>query len=141
MSMRTGQPGLIVVAATVVVAVVVVAAVLRLVVNLVVNRVVVRVVNRVVGCAIERIVFSVATGVAHRRPHELRGGSSAAEASLRRRNSGMVRCGHDRTGSSSSSTSLLMTGIMPITSSRPVVSELPHAASACRHRISPSRRP
>jgi hypothetical protein len=54
---------------------------------------------------------------------------------------GMVRSGHDQTGSSSSSTAPPVAGVMPITSSRLVVSESHAAGAWARQRISPSRRP
>jgi len=79
----------------------------------------------------------------HRGPHDLRMGSWAAEAFLRPVERGMVRSGHDQTGSSRSSTSPPVVGVMPISSSRPAVSEPGHAARLppVRQRISPSRRP
>ena len=54
---------------------------------------------------------------------------------------GMVRCGHDQTGSSSSSTSPPEAGVMPITGWRVVVSESHAAWAWARQRISPRPRP
>jgi hypothetical protein len=52
----------------------------------------------------------------------------------------MARSGHDYSGSSRSSTSPCVVGVMPISSARVVVSECAHAVLA-KQRISPSRRP
>jgi hypothetical protein len=54
---------------------------------------------------------------------------------------GMVRCGHDQTGSSSSSTTPQAAGVMPDDERGRAVSESTHTAAACRQRISPARKP